>query len=418
VNHVPLLLIPWRAALLWLLSIAPWGAPLEANLFVDSRGVAAGGLIFFALVAALLVRRVELVGRRDPLSITVATTALVSLALSAGLPRGTIPLATGAVIVAPLLWGCAWIALRRWAPTSKAPGFFLLCVVLISWALGGRRVLERERVWDEVLVLDGRWAVAHHARIDLAAARNADARARDALAERCFSLCPQDVRCASLATAARVRAEDCARVIEAARVALRASSDRASLEAAVRCADTLARSDDESLAWARRAVAEQRSDEALRRMLAAMLERRGDRTGAFEALRAGGELRSADGVVTMARLAIERGDDAAARAAIESLLQREPAHVEARFMRAWIEHRAGRFNPARENYLRALQGDPSHFAARYNLARLLLSAGVAQEALRHAQRLLETHARDPRVRQLARDIQGAMAQADDAGAGP
>lgn len=81
-------------------------------------------------------------------------------------------------------------------------------------------------------------------------------------------------------------------------------------------------------------------------------------------------------------------------------------------MRGWVEHRGGHFNAARDNYLRALQYDPAHFSARFNLARLLLSAGVVQEALHHAQRLLEQNARDPRVRQLARDIQSQMAIAE------
>lgn len=417
-NAPPLLLLPWRATLLWLLSVAPWAAPIEARLSADPRPFAAVGLVFFALIAALVVRRVEVRGRRDGLSALLVIGSVVSVVLALVLPRATLPLALGAWAVAPFVWAALVVAVRQRTSESKAPTFFVVCVAAISWVLGASRVSNRERVWQETLAMNPRWGVAHHALLDVALARGADVRERDAIAERCLTAVVDDPRCASLAVLARSRGGDCVRALEASRVALRGTADSTVVVAAARCVDSLRKSDDESLALARRAVSAQPRDESLRRALAALLERRGDRDGAIAALQLGGEPQSAEARLILARLSLERGDEAAARRAIDAVISGDPTNAEARFMRGWVEHRAGHFNVARENYLRALQQDPSHFSARFNLARLLLAAGVVQESLHHAQRLLEQNARDPRVRQLARDIQSqiALAEQPDGGA--
>lgn len=415
-NAPPLLLLPWRAALLWLLSVAPWAAPVEARLGADPRPYAAAGLLFFALIAAFVVRRFEVRGRRDAVAVWLVALCLLSFALALVLPRHTFPLAMGTLLVAPALWGALLVAIRQRTPSSNAPLFFALCVAVISWLLGASRLSTRERIWQETLAINPRWSVAHHALLELAVARGADAREQDAIAERCFTVLLGDQRCASLAVLARSREGDCVRALEAARVALRGSVEPSVLAASARCVDSLRKSDDESLTIVRRASEVLPRDEQLRRALANTLERRGDRDGALAVLRQGGEWQSAEVQLSIARLSIERGDEATARRVIDAVIERDPTHAEARFMRGWLEHRAGHFNAARDNYLRALQQQPSHFAARFNLARLLLSAGVVQESLHHAQRLLEQDARDPRVRQLARDIQSQMALMEQADA--
>lgn len=416
-SSIPLLLIPWRATLLWLQSIAPWGAPLEAKLSADPRSYAAAGLIFFALLAAWIVRRVETVGRRDPVAALLALSAIVSLVASAALPRGSWPLSLGALVLAPFVWATLLVAIRKASAASRAPTFFVVCVALISWTLGAKRLTDRERVWTEIAASNDRWPIAARALLSLARARHAAPRELDALAERCHSADAADLECAALVADARAREGDCVRALDAAQSALAASPSAALLGTVGRCIDALRKGDDASAALMRRAVVANPNDQALRRALATMQERRGERDAALATLRAGPTLTDGEAIITLARLSIERGDDAGARAALDGLLAREPAHVEGRFTRGWIEHRAGHFNAARDNYLRALQADPTHFSARFNLARMLLSAGVTAEALHHAQRLLEQNARDPRVRQLARDIQSQVAQSESPDAG-
>jgi Flp pilus assembly protein TadD len=416
---MPLLLLPWRAALLWWLSVAPWAGPLEARVSGDLRGYAAAGLLFFALLAALVVRRIETAGKRDPIALSLIAGAACSLVAAAVLPRGTVGLSIATLVVAPFVWAALWLGGRRWLPGSRAPVAFLVCAAAISWVLGGGRALSRERQWREAVDASPRWTVAHHALLSLAEGRGAPERERAVLAEACLAQCPTDARCARYVAVAKERAGDCVLALDAARVALRANAnDRALLALASRCVRLGTRTDDETLALARRALSAAPADESARVTVATVLERRGDTAGALAVLRDGPPLQGADAVLLLARTALAARDEVVARAALERRLASASEDVEARYLLGGIEHREGHFNRARENYLRALAADPTHFFARYNLARLLLSAGVLQEALRHAQRLLEQNARDPRVRDLARDIQGQIAASEAAVAGP
>jgi tetratricopeptide (TPR) repeat protein len=385
----------------------------------DPRGYAATGLLFFALVAAFVVRRFETEGRGDRVALALTGAAVVGLGAAAALPRGTVGLATAAIVVAPFTWGALVLLGRRWLPESRAPLAFLLSAAVISWALGGARVGSRESQWGEVASLSPGWAEAHHARIALAEA-SGSTQEIESRGEACHRVLPEDGLCARIVAVKAERAGDCARAIDAARVGLRARPrDGALLALSARCVRRGSRSDDEALALARSALEQSPTDEGARVALATVLSRRGAHAEAARVLREGPGVRGAEGLLLLGQSALAAEQEPVAREALERLIAREPGHAEGQYLLAAIEHRAGRFNRAREGYLRALAADRGHFFARYNLARLLLSAGVLQESLHHAQRLLEQSARDPRVRELARDIQRQIVAAtnpNDAGA--
>ena len=113
---MPLLLLPWRGALVVWLSLAPWAAPLEARASGDPRGYAAAGLLFFALVAALIVRRVETHGRGDRVALALTGGSPLPLAPAALLPRAPVALSTAAGLVPPLRWGGPVPAWRPFDP--------------------------------------------------------------------------------------------------------------------------------------------------------------------------------------------------------------------------------------------------------------------------------------------------------------
>lgn len=70
-----------------------------------------------------------------------------------------------------------------------------------------------------------------------------------------------------------------------------------------------------------------------------------------------------------------------------------------------VAQREGRYNEAREAYLKTLRREPRHYSARYNLAVLTKDAGVAGEARHHLELLLRQYPGDRAAVQLLAQLE-------------
>lgn len=85
--------------------------------------------------------------------------------------------------------------------------------------------------------------------------------------------------------------------------------------------------------------------------------------------------------IAQARALLAAGQDAAAAAVLEGLLQREPSHVEALNLSGTVALRAGRHGEARQLLQRALAADPEHVLTLCNLGASHRAAGDWSGAL-------------------------------------
>ena len=102
----------------------------------------------------------------------------------------------------------------------------------------------------------------------------------------------------------------------------------------------------------------------------------------------------------LAALRIAKGELEPAKALLTPLAQEFPGSADVAFDLALIADREGRYNEAREGYLRALKLRPAFAASRYNLALLTLRYGFKEEAKSHARRFAEAFPEDPRGKEL------------------
>jgi len=79
-------------------------------------------------------------------------------------------------------------------------------------------------------------------------------------------------------------------------------------------------------------------------------------------------------------VAIQNHDYDAADATLNTLATEDPKDADSFFYLALSQRRRGRYNGAREGFLRTLRLNPQFIEARYNLVTLTASAGAAQEA--------------------------------------
>lgn len=100
----------------------------------------------------------------------------------------------------------------------------------------------------------------------------------------------------------------------------------------------------------------------------------------------------------------DRLDEAAAH--LDEAIERDPNDVEANFNRAVLLDRQGKYNLARERYLKVLTIRPGHADSRYALARLTHAAGAFDEARHHLRRLTEIAPDDERIFALSERLRG------------
>ncbi|MEO7036328.1 MAG: hypothetical protein ABI548_20455 [Polyangiaceae bacterium] len=96
--------------------------------------------------------------------------------------------------------------------------------------------------------------------------------------------------------------------------------------------------------------------------------------------------------------AIQNKDFEVANAALAKLVAEDAKDVDSLFYAALYLRRAGKYNGAREGFLRVLRIDAQYIDARYNLVTLTAAAGAAQEADHDYQELLQiAPVGDPRL---------------------
>ena len=120
----------------------------------------------------------------------------------------------------------------------------------------------------------------------------------------------------------------------------------------------------------------------------ALLAWRAKRPDASElAEQAVGAHRGASAQLLKGLIAYDAGKLDSAEQAFRAALAEDPSNVEAVYDLALVEHRAQRYLPAREGYLRVLKLAPDHADARFNLALLAHSIGAEAEARHHLEKL-------------------------------
>jgi tetratricopeptide (TPR) repeat protein len=112
----------------------------------------------------------------------------------------------------------------------------------------------------------------------------------------------------------------------------------------------------------------------------------------------------ADVALLQSLLALRLGDSAEARRQVEAAIQGASDPARAYLQLGLVEQQAGRYNAAREAYLRAVSIDRTGYAARYNLAVLTHGVGANEEARHHLEVLLRHHPGDPAALALLREI--------------
>lgn len=148
------------------------------------------------------------------------------------------------------------------------------------------------------------------------------------------------------------------------------------------------------------------NDPALTYALALTRDKQGRTAEALElAGRAAATGAGDDASLLHAALLIRTGNLSMARPILEALAKSLPADADVAYDLALIADREGRYNDAREAYLRALQLRPDFADARYNLALLTLRYGAADEARSHARRFRASWPKDPRGPELAALVQ-------------
>jgi tetratricopeptide (TPR) repeat protein len=372
---------------------------------------------WFAAVGAALLAGGPLLGvalarRYENLEARVASAAwfLASIGLFFGARPVERPLLGSYYVSAPLLW----IALAATAATlagqhlgasfrNKRMGAAVVTLAVGIFTFRGASTLIANPLLQWRTTLEG--SPAHErALAALEGALTAAPAELGAAAERCVAAVPNRCRCriwrAELRRAANdlagigeeLTAETCttdsglasrARTLRALGLVARGELERAEQEATTGLA---LRPDEPSTLYA----------------LALVRDRQGNAAEALSlASRAAKAGAGRDAELLELALLITKGDLAAARATAAGMVERRPDDGDAVYDLALVSDREGRFNEAREGYLKALRLKPNLRDARFNLALLTHRHGVVEESKHHLRKFVETWPDDPRGADLA-----------------
>jgi Flp pilus assembly protein TadD len=342
--------------------------------------------------------------------VTAAAWLLASIALFVGARLADRPLLGSYYVSAPFLW----VALAATAATlagqhlgasfrNKRMGAAVLTLAagIFTFRAASALIADPVRQWRTTLES----SPAHErALAALEGALTAAPAELGGAAERCIVAAPDRCRCriwrAELRRSANdlagigeeLNAETCAtdpslaaraRTLRALSLVARGELERAENEATTGLA---LRPDEPSMLYALALVRDRQGNAAEALSLAS----RASKAGAGR-----------DAELLELALLITKGDLAAARAAAAGMLQRRPDDADALYDLALVSDREGRFNEAREGYLKALRLKPGLRDARFNLALLTHRHGVVEESKHHLRKFVEAWPDDPRGADLA-----------------
>ncbi|MBI5513982.1 MAG: tetratricopeptide repeat protein [Deltaproteobacteria bacterium] len=395
--------LAWRALVALCASVAPWHAPLDAGLprsTDGALGLAAASWALLALLVAGVARALERSRARDPGALLAAASVLSALAASVWASRDGNPVGMAVPFVAPFVWGMAFAVVLRRFPGARTPILAGGAVLLLGTvALAAPKLRSRASVWEAVLARD-----PGNDRAYLFLAAHGDP---SGLLERCVSQAREPSRC-RLQRARGLVDQDPSRALTEAEALATLRPDDPAVK--VLRAGALARQHplpSGALAAAREAVALAPSDPHAWVALALTEESLGHAPEALTAARRAVALGAGSAArMLQARLAARTGDLSQVRAATTAAPSRDEAG--ALHGLGLLAERQGRYNDAREAFLRALAASPGGREPRMHLARLTASAGARDEALHHLEVLLREHPGDPEALALRRELEATL----------
>lgn len=406
----PAWLLGWRFLYALAFALAPWALPPDLPAPATADGVLLRALVGAAALAAVTARLARSLrapdGRRAPTLLALAA-ALTALAAAATLPTPALPLGVSSWALGPLAWAALAALAADAAAAPRRRG--LLAAVAAAGALSYAVALPRVRSVDALWAATTRAAPAHAGAWRALVARAPDAAARRALLDRCVLHAPRAWECSLDRAELALRERDLGAALRHAErvLLLREAHPRASALRALALARRVP-VPSEALDIAR--VAAERDPRSADAHFAYALTldaagRAGEARGHAETARALGG--GAEVALLQSLLALRAGDSAEARRQVEAAMRHTDDPARAYFQLGLVEQQAGRYNAAREAYLRAASVDPLNYAARYNLATLAHGVGANEEARHHLEVLLRHHPDDAAAITLLRQIDRA-----------
>jgi tetratricopeptide (TPR) repeat protein len=396
--------LAWRALVALVASVVPWHAPLDGALPRSADGtlaLAVGSWGVFALLVAGAARALERSRGKDPAALLGAAALLAALGASWWAAGEGNPVGLAVPAVAPFVWALAFVRAVQRFPTARTPilaGGAVL--VLGTITLAAPKLRARSTAWEAVLARD---PGNDRAYVYLALHRPQ----RGELLDRCVVRAREPSRCRLLRARELLDTDPARALVDAQTLGALRPDDPA---VTVLLAGALSRqhpTPSAALATARAAVAAAPTDPVGWVALALVLESTGHAPEALpaarraEALGGGGAAR-----LLLARLAARAGDLRAVQAASRVAPARGEAG--ALYQLGLLAERQGRFNDAREAFLRSLAAAPGARDPRMHLARLTAGAGARDEALHHLEMLLRDHPGDPEADALQRQLEGTL----------
>jgi Flp pilus assembly protein TadD len=403
--------LAWRALVLLVEALAPWAAPLDVARPAGDAAMAQlmVGWLGLTLLVVVCVRALERARLRSPVA-WLATLAVIAAGVTGYLlPRGDLPLGYGVRWMGPLVWITLLAALRRFAPASwknaAVVGWAMLAVVTTALSVG--RLRSPEAMWRSVVARRPDHAEAQVALARIVGRQRDGAARAMAVLDECVRRAPRARPCWTERARLRVDAGEFMRAGLDSQRALAIDDDDAA--SAVLRAVALTRMQPvppEAEAAARRALELSPDEPRAVLALAMALDAKGDAEGARTALgRVLGRTPSLDARLLETSLALRAPDVPAARRAAMAAIALGPDDPRATYNLGVVAQREGRYNEAREAYLKTLRREARNYAARYNLAVLTKDAGVTGEARHHLEALLRAYPGDRAGTQLLAELE-------------
>lgn len=400
-------LLGWRLLSALAFALAPWAFPPDLPPPATLDGVllrAVIGAAAAALLVARLARALRAPGDRPWGLACAAATAVAAALFAALLPTATLPLGASCWLLGPLAWASlAGLVSARVTPARRRGALALVAALgALSYGLALPRVRSIDALWEASV----RSAPAHGRAWQALVARAPDRAAARARLDRCVLASPRAWECSLARAEIALRERDLeATLRHAERVLLaREAHPRASTLRALALARR-APVPPEALDIARLAVDRDPRSADAHLALALCLDaanRSGEARGHADTARALGG--GPDVALLQSLLALRAGDSVEARRQVEAALRGTSDPPRAYFQLGLVEQQAGRYNAAREAYLRSASLDPAGYPARYNLATLTHAAGALDEARHHLEVLLRHHPGDSAALTLLRAI--------------
>lgn len=418
--------LPFRALQLAALTLAPSLASPEPLPPSPGRALALAGL---SVVAMIVVVAGAIGARRSVPTLEATATAIlwpcavVACTWGAATFRDeSAPLARGVWYVAPFLYGAIAATLATLAAQFLGSSFKNKRSAAVVVVLAGG-LLNLQSASETLASEDAMWRAAlartpgHPRAVEALSSEILDDERGPAYALRtadaCLAAAPERCACRALRAEALLRTGSYEAAADVASSAAEAGCAPAG-ELAVIEAEALARRGRSAEALARLDASPEapKGRKELARALA--LAARGDLEQARQVAEAAALAgRGRDAELLAGTLAARLGDFNAAKGWLEPVVHADPSQADAHYWLARAAAHERAWGKAIAHLEDAARASPTHADARYELVVLLWRGGRAEEARRQARSFAAQFPLDPRVRELARTVEGTGAHEAD-----